>query len=113
MILEIINTYGVELLGTVLVTLFGIFGMALRNLAANYLDTDTKRTLAKLAVQFVEQTCRELHGEQKLNAALAALSELLAQRKIRTTAQEMRILIEAAVAEFGGAFRPASPGAER
>ena len=108
MILEIINTYGAEVLGTILVTVFGIFGMALRKLAANYLDTDTKRTLAKLAVQFVEQTCRELHGEEKLQAALTALSDLLAQRKIHTTAQEMRILIEAAVAEFNQVFHTAA-----
>ena len=105
MFLEIINTYGAQLLGTLLVTLFGIFGMALRNLAAGYLDTDTKRTLAKIVVQFVEQTCRELHGEAKLSAALGALSELLMEKNIKTSEQEMRILIEAAVAEFNNAFR--------
>ena len=105
MFLEIINTYGAQLLGTLLVTLFGIFGMALRNLAAGYLDTDTKRTLAKIVVQFVEQTCRELHGEAKFNAALHALSELLMEKNIKTSEQEMRILIEAAVAEFNSAFQ--------
>ena len=105
MFLEIINTYGAQLLGTLLVTLFGIFGMALRNLAARYLDTDTKRTLAKIVVQFVEQTCRELHGEAKLSAALGALSELLMEKNIKTSEQEMRILIEAAVAEFNNTFQ--------
>ena len=105
MFLEIINTYGAEIIGTLLVTLFGIFGMALRNLAAGYLDTDTKRTLAKIVVQFVEQTCRELHGEAKLSAALGALSELLMEKNIKTSEQEMRILIEAAVAELGSAFQ--------
>ena len=105
MFLEIINTYGAQLLGTLLVTLFGIFGMALRKLAAGYLDTDTKRTLAKIVVQFVEQTCRELHGEAKLSAALGALSELLMEKNIKTSEQEMRILIEAAVAEFNNTFQ--------
>ena len=105
MFLEIINTYAAQLLGTLLVTLFGIFGMALRNLAARHLDTDTKRTLAKIVVQFVEQTYKNLHGEAKLNAALAALSELLKEKNIKASEQEMRILIEAAVAEFNNAFR--------
>ena len=105
MFLEIINTYGAEIIGTLLVTLFGIFGMALRKLAAGYLDTDTKRTLAKIVVQFVEQTCRELHGEAKFHAALGALSELLMEKNIKTSEQEMRILIEAAVAEFNNAFQ--------
>ncbi len=105
MIIEIINNYGAEILGTLLVTLFGIFGMWLRNLAAKYLDNDTKWTLAKVVVQFVEQTYKDLHGEDKLNVALATLSQLLMQKNIKTTAQEMRILIEAAVAEFNEAFK--------
>ena len=104
MFLEIINTYGAQLLGTLLVTLFGIFGMALRKLAAGYLDTDTKRTLAKIVVQFVEQTCKTLHGKEKLNAALTTLSELLAQKHITATVSEMRILLESAVAEFNQVF---------
>lgn len=107
MLLEIINTYGAQILGTLLLTLAGIFGMAAKNLAQKYLDTDTKRTLARLVVQFVEQTCRELHGEQKLSAALSALSALLAEKKISATETEMRILLEAAVAEFNNVFHKA------
>ena len=105
MILEIINTYGAEIIGTVLVTLFGIFGMIAKNLVARYLDTDTKRAMAKIVVQFIEQTYKDLHGEAKLNAALAALSELLMQKGIKATDYEMRILIEAAVGEFNEAFK--------
>ena len=104
MLTEIIDLYGAKILGTLLVTLFGIFGMAARNLAARYLDTPLKQRLAKLAVQFAEQTCRELHGEQKLNAALSALSVLLAEKKISATEAEMHILLEAAVAEFNNVF---------
>ena len=105
MILEIINTYGAEIIGTLLVTLFGIFGMVAKNLVAKYLDTDTKRTMAKIVVQFIEQTYKDLHGEAKLNAALVALSELLMQKGIKSTEYEMRILIEAAVGEFNEAFK--------
>ena len=105
MILEIINTYGAEIIGTVLVTLFGIFGMIAKNLVAQHLDTDTKRAMAKIVVQFIEQTYKDLHGEAKLNAALAALSELLMQKGIKATDYEMRILIEAAVGEFNEAFK--------
>lgn len=105
MFVEIINMYGAEILGTLLVTLFGIFGMIAKDLAAKYLDTDTKRTLAKVVVQFVEQAYKHLHGEDKLNAALAVLSDLLAEKKIYATETEMRVLIEAAVAEFNEVFR--------
>jgi len=105
MILEIINTYGAEILGTLLVTLFGIFGMVARNLAAKYLDTDTKRTLARVVVQFIEQTYKNLHGEDKLNAALSVLADLLREKKIYATELEMKVLIEAAVAEFNSVFK--------
>ena len=105
MFIEIINMYGAEILGTILVALAGIFGMVAKNLVAKYLDTDTKRTLAKVVVQFVEQTYKHLHGEDKLNAALVTLSELLEEKKIFATEAEMRVLIEAAVAEFNEVFK--------
>lgn len=112
MLLEIINMYGAEILGTLLLALAGIFGMIAKNLAAKYLDTDTKRTLAKVVVQFVEQAYKNLHGDDKLNAALVAFSDLLAEKKINATEAEMRILIEAAVAEFNEVFKKPTVKAE-
>lgn len=105
MFAEIINMYGAEILGTLLLALAGIFGMVAKNMAAKYLDTDTKRTLAKVVVEFIEQAYKELHGEDKLNAALVTLSQLLAEKKIKATEDEMIVLIEAAVAEFNEVFK--------
>lgn len=105
MFAEIINLYGAEILGTLLLALAGIFGMIAKNLASKYLDTDTKRTLAKVVVQFVEQVYKELHGEDKLAAALTVFSEMLAEKGIHATELEMEVLIEAAVAEFNNAFQ--------
>lgn len=104
MFAEIINMYGVEILGTILVALAGIFGMVAKNMAAKYLDTDTKRTLAKVAVQFVEQAYKDLHGQDKLYAALSTLADLLEEKKIYATETEMVVMIEAAVAEFNDVF---------
>ena len=100
MILEMINLYGMEVLGALLLCLFGFFGM----IAKRILDTPLKVQLAKIAVQFVEQTCKTLHGKEKLNAALTTLAELLAQKHITATESEMRILLESAVAEFNDVF---------
>ena len=105
MFTEVINMYGAEIIGTLLLALAGIVAMVAKNMAAKYLDTNTKRTLAKVVVQFVEQAYKELHGADKLNAALATLSELLAEKKIYATETEMKVLIEAAVAEFNEVFR--------
>lgn len=104
MVLEIINLYGAEIIGTLLVALAGIFGMIMKRIAERALDTPVKQQLAKIAVQFVEQTYKELHGEAKLNAALMALAGLLAEKKINASEDEMRIMIEAAVAEFNQVF---------
>lgn len=104
MVLEIINTYGAEIIGTLLVAMAGIFGMIMKRIAERALDTPVKQQLAKIAVQFVEQVYKELHGEAKLNAALMALAGLLAEKKINASEDEMRIMIEAAVAEFNQVF---------
>lgn len=105
MVLEIINMYGAEIIGTLLVTLFGIFGMVAKNMAAKYLDNDTKRTLAKVVVQFVEQTYISLHGEAKLKAALDVFAQLLNEKGINASVTEMKVLLEAAVAEFNEVFK--------
>ena len=104
MILEIINMYGAEIIGTLLVALAGIFGMVMKRIAEKVLDTPVKMQLAKIAVQFTEQTYKELHGEAKLNAALIAFEGMLAEKKIDASYAEMRSLIEAAVAEFNKVF---------
>ena len=104
MILEVINMYGAEIIGTLLVAMAGIFGMIMKRIAERALDTPVKQQLAKIAVQFVEQVYKELHGEAKLNAALMALAGLLAEKKINASEDEMRIMIEAAVAEFNQVF---------
>lgn len=105
MVLEIINLYGAEIIGTLLVALAGIFGMIMKRVAERALDTPVKQQLAKIAVQFVEQTYKELHGEEKLNAALMALAGMLAEKRINASESEMIIMIEAAVAEFNEVFK--------
>ena len=105
MFAEIINLYGAEIIGTLLLALAGIFGMIAKNLVSKYLDTDTKRTLAKVVVQFVEQVYKNLHGEDKLNAALTVFAEMLIKKNIDASELEMKVLIEAAVAEFNNAFQ--------
>jgi hypothetical protein len=105
MFAEIINTYGAEIIGTLLLAMAGIFGMIAKNMAAKYLDTDTKRTLAKVVVQFVEQAYKELHGQEKLQASLSVFADMLREKNIHATETEMLVLIEAAVAEFNEVFK--------
>ena len=104
MFAEFINEYGMQILYTVVMAIAGYIGIFIKNLVAEYLNDKTKQAVAKTAVQFVEQVYKDLHGEEKLNAALSAVSELLAEKNIIISDLEMRVLIEAAVSEFNNAF---------
>lgn len=104
MIAEFIDTYAVQLMYAALVAIAGWLGAVAKKLATRYINTKLKKDLAKTVVQFVEQVYNDLHGEEKLNAALAAFSEMLMEKDITVSEIEMRVLLEAAVAEFNGAF---------
>ena len=69
-----------------------------------FLNDKTKQAIAKVCVQFVEQVYKDIHGEEKLFAALERAAEILAEKGIEFSAVEMETLIEAAVAEFNEAF---------
>jgi hypothetical protein len=104
MFAEFINEYGVQILYTIITAIAGYIGIAIKNLATKYINDKTKQAVAKTAVQFVEQVYKDLHGEDKLNAALGAASEMLGEKGIHVSDLEMRVLIEAAVSEFNNAF---------
>ena len=105
MFAQFINEYGMELLYVIITAIAGYIGIVVKNLVTKYLNDKTKQNVAKSAVKFVEQVYKDLHGEAKLNEALIAASEMLAEKGITVTDLEMRVLIEAAVAEFNEAFK--------
>ena len=104
MFAEFINTYGMQLMYAIITAIAGYVGIVVKNLVTKYLNDKTKKEVAKNAVQFVEQVCKNLHGEEKLNEALVAAAEMLAEKGITITDLELRVLVEAAVAEFNKAF---------
>jgi hypothetical protein len=104
MFAEFINQYGMELLAGIITAIFGYIGIVLKNLCTKFINDKTKVAVAKSAVQFVEQVYKDLHGEEKLEEALCAASDMLAEKGITVSELEMRVLIESAVAEFNDAF---------
>ena len=73
---------------------------------------DTKKEIASLVVKYVEQVWKDLHGEDKLNKALEAFSEMLAEKGITISDLEMRVYLEAALAGFNNPFNKTTEGAE-
>lgn len=108
MFAEFINQYGMEILHTVIVGIAGYIGIVVKNLCTKYINDKTKAAVAKTAVQFVEQVYKDLHGEEKLHEAMSAASEMLAEKGITVSDLEMRVLLEAAVAEFNDTFNKTS-----
>ena len=104
MFAEFISEYGMEILYTVVMAIAGYLGVVVKNLVTKYFNDKTKQSVAKTAVQFVEQVYKDLHGEEKLDQAFAAASEMLSEKGITVSDLEMRVLLEAAVAEFNNAF---------
>jgi len=71
------------------------------------LEDDTLGYIAKTCVFAVEQMYRENSGEEKLSEALSLASEMLEEKGIRVEAGKMRVLLEAALAEWKGAWERA------
>lgn len=100
----IMATYGNPLAALILSIVFGALGMIAKKLFAKYIDTPIKEAVARSAAAFVEQVWKDIHGKEKLKKALETAETLLKKKGLAFDAEEMEILIEAAVAEFNDAF---------
>lgn len=102
---EFISTYGVDILNAVIVGLAGYLGIVLKNLFKELVNDKVKSKIVGTCVKAVEQLYKDLHGEEKLQKAIEAASEMLLNKGIHVTDIELRMLIESAVSEFNNAFR--------
>lgn len=101
---EFINAYGVQILWTIVTAIFGYLGIVAKKLCERFINDKTKKDVARTCVRAVEQIYTDLHGEEKLNKCIEAMSQMLAEKNIEITEIEIRMLIEAAVNEFNDAF---------
>ena len=101
---EIFMQYLTEIVSALLSAFAVWLGLELKKLAQKYVNTQTKKDVARTVVQAVEQIYKDLHGEEKLAKALEAASEILTEQGIHVTGLELRTLIEDAVGEFNGVF---------
>lgn len=104
MFMEFINQYGMQLMYMIVTAIAGYVGIVFKNLYTKYINDKTKKVVAEAAVQFVEQVYKDLHGDDKLNAAMSAASEMLLEKGVMVSDLELRVLLEAAVAKFNDAF---------
>ncbi len=103
-IMEVVMPAVLQLAGTVLMVMAGIVGYQVKKLYTKYIDTQTKKDVVATTVQYVEQICKDLHGQEKLDMAIDRASALLAEQGINVSATELETLIEAAVNGFNGGW---------
>lgn len=102
---QFISEYGTILLYTIVSALFGYLGIVAKKLYEKYINTKEKQKVAEDVVRFTEQVYKDLHGEEKLEKALEAAAEILAEKGIQCSSLELRVLIESALASFNEAFK--------
>ena len=117
-IINFLNEYGI--LSMVITAVVGAVGTGLGLLIkwlynktiGDKIKTETIEKIAGLVVKYVEQVWTDIHGEEKLDKALEAFSEMLSQKGITISELEMRVYLESALAGFNNAFAKAVPPTE-
>ena len=98
------NNYIAQILNIVLVAFLGFLGVQAKALYKKYVTTEVKQSVCRTVVRFVEQVYVDLHGPDKLHAAMAKASEILEGYGIAISEDELVAMIEAAVNEFNDQF---------
>ena len=75
-------------------------GVQLKSIYKERVNTKIKKDVARTVVRAIEQLYKDLHGEDKYNKAVEALTEMLEEKGIVIGELEIRMLIESAVNEF-------------
>lgn len=104
---EIITTYGMEIIKYIILAICGIAASYAARQYEKYVNTDTKRKVAATTVAYIEQVYKDVHGDEKLSRAMAVAAPMLEQKGIKTTEDELKVLLEAAVKEMNDKFKAA------
>lgn len=92
--------YGTQIIYTVLTAIIGAIGTWVGTLYKKYINDKTKESVVKTCVKAVEQIYNYLHGEEKYNKAVEAITEMLNEKNITISEFEIKMLIEASCSEF-------------
>lgn len=107
--INFLNEYGI--LSAIIAGVASVLGTLAKKVydktLGTWLQDKVKREVAAQVVKYVEQVYKDLHGEEKLEKALEAGADMLNEKGITISDLELRVLLEAALAEFNNAFNKA------
>ena len=99
---EFISVYGLPIIGSIVTAVLGWVGIQIKALYERYINTKEKQAVCKTVVAAVDQIYKDLGGEEKLDKAIEAASDMLNARGIACTELELRMLLESAVYALKG-----------
>ena len=97
---EFLSDFGISLVMAVLTAVAGFLGTQVKRTIQKYADDSTKKNVVKTCVRAVEQLYKDLHGEEKFAKAVENTVELLNEKGLAVSQEELTMLIEAAVSEL-------------
>ena len=108
---DLMSGYAYQIVLILLLALASWLGAQIKRMYNKYVTTEDKyittaimQAVCKTAVRFVEQVYKDIHGAEKLKAAMAKAEELLKEKGIAITETELIAMLEAAVNEFNNSF---------
>lgn len=97
---EIISTYLLPMLGTVLTAVFSFVGLKIKTIYEKHVKDKTTESIVNSTVRYVEQVYKEIDGQAKLEKAMENAKIRLSDKGITITDLELRVLIESACNGF-------------
>lgn len=99
MIEEIINTYLIPMLATIITGVASYVGIKIKSMYEKYIDTKTKKEIVEYTVKYVEQICKttKISNKKKLQMAKEKSLNWLNEKGIKISDTELEVLIESAV----------------
>ena len=100
MVKEFLAQYGMEIISTAVMAIFGFVGICLKNVIKKFSDERTKEQVCKTVVKAVEQMYSDLTGTEKYEKAVENITDMLTEKGISATELEVQMLNESAVKEM-------------
>ena len=97
---QFLAQYGAEIIKMIVWAILGFVGIVIKNLYNRYITDETKRSIVRTCVFAVEQLYKNLHGKDKLEQCVAYAVNLLQDKGIVISEEELLLLIESAVGEM-------------
>lgn len=102
---EFLNEYGAKIIYLIVTMLIGYIGIVAKSLMQRIANDKTKKDIVAVCVKAVEQIYTDLHGDAKLRKCIDKVSDILRNKGIEVSEEEIYMLIESSVKDMNMAMK--------